>query len=76
VLGEQVCMLLGFEHHLLISPLGVLCIRVRNMGREGGFDPAEMGRLDTAGWALVKGGGWIERLGVGVPSGLLLLDRV
>jgi hypothetical protein len=76
MLGELVCLLLGVEHHLLISPLGELGIGVEIL--------AVRGDLALLGWVylvrlrvrvLVKGGG-IERLGVGVPSCLLLLYGV
>lgn len=76
MLGELMCLLLGVEHHLLISPLCELSIRVEIS--------AVRGDLALLGWVylvwlgvsvLVKGGG-IERLGVCVPTGLLLLYRV
>ena len=67
---------MGVEHHLLISPLCELSIGVKIL--------AVRGDLALLGWVylvwllmrvLVKGGG-IKRLGMGVPSGLLLLYRV
>ena len=67
---------MGVEHHLLISPLCELSIGVEIL--------AVRGDLALLGWVhlvwllmrvLVKGGG-IKRLGMGVPSGLLLLYRV
>ncbi len=73
MLGELVCLLLGVEHHLLISPLCELSIGVEICAVRG--DLALLGRMD---WVrlrvgvLVKGGG-VEWLGVGVPSGLWLL---
>ena len=76
MLGELVCLLLGVEHHLLISPLCELSIGVEIWAVRG--DLALLGRVYLV-WllvrVLVKGGG-IEGLSVGVPSGLLLLYRV
>lgn len=77
MLGELVCLLLGVEHHLLISPLCELSVGVEISAVRG--DLALLGRVYLVVWlwvrVLVKGGG-IERLGVGVPPGLLLLHRV
>ena len=76
MLGELMCLLLGVEHHLLICPLGELSIGIEIL--------AVRGDLALLGWVylvrlrvsvLVKGRG-IERLGVSVPSCLLLLYGV
>ena len=75
MLGEM-CLLLGVEHHLLISPLSELSIGVEIRAVRG--DLALLRRVDLIRLrvrVLVKGGG-IERLGVGVPSCLLLLYGV
>jgi hypothetical protein len=70
------CLLLGVEHHLLISPLSKLGIVIE----EGGV----WRDLTLLGWVhwirllvgiLVEGGG-VERLGVGIPPCLLLLNGV
>jgi hypothetical protein len=78
MLGELVCLLLGVEHHLLISPLCELSVGVEISAVGVRGDLALLGRVYLV-WlrvsVLVKGGG-IERLGVGVPPGLLLLYRV
>lgn len=71
------CLLLGVEHHLLISPLSKLGIGIEEW--------AVWRDLTLLGWMhrirllvgiLVEGSGRVERLGVGIPSCLLLLDGV
>jgi hypothetical protein len=71
------CLLLRIEHHLLISPLGKLGIGIE--------ERAVWRDLTLLGWVhwirllvgiLVEGSSRVERLGVGIPSCLLLLDGV
>ena len=71
------CLLLGVEHHLLISPLSKLGIGIE--------ERAVWRDLTLLGWVhwilllvgiLVKGGSRIESLSVGIPPCLLLLDGV
>jgi hypothetical protein len=76
VLGKLMCLLLGVEHHLLISPLSKLSIGIekRAMWR----DLTLLRRVHWV-WLLVGvliEGSRVERLCVGIPSCLLLLDRV
>jgi hypothetical protein len=76
VLGKLVCLLLGVEHHLLISPLGKLSIRIEK--RAVGRDLTLLSWVDRERllvWVLVKGSG-VEGLSVSVPSCLLLLNGV
>ena len=76
VLGKLMCLLLGVEHHLLISPLSKLSIGIEK--RAVWRDLTLLRRVDWV-WLLVGvlvEGGRVERLGVGIPSCLLLLDRV
>jgi len=71
------CLLLGVEHHLLISPLSKLGIGIEE--RAVWRDLTLLGRVN---WIrllvgiLVEGGSRVESLGVGIPSCLLLLDGV
>jgi hypothetical protein len=76
VLRKLMCLLLGIEHHLLISPLSELSVRIE--------ERAVWRDLTLLGWVhlvrllvgvLVEGSG-VERLSVGIPSCLLLLDGV
>jgi hypothetical protein len=70
------CLLLGVEHHLLISPLSKLGIGIE--------ERAVWRDLTLLGWVhwirllvgILVEGSRIERLGVGIPSCLLLLDGV
>jgi hypothetical protein len=71
------CLLLSIEHHLLISPLSKLGIGIE--------ERAVWRDLALLGWVhwirllvgiLVEGSSRVERLGVGIPSCLLLLDGV
>jgi hypothetical protein len=70
------CLLLGVEHHLLISPLSKLGIGIE--------ERAVWRDLTLLGWVhwirllvgILVEGSRVERLGVGVPSCLLLLDGV
>ena len=73
MLGKLVCLLLGVEHHLLISPLSKLSVGIekRAMWR----DLTLLHRVRLLVGVLVEGSG-IERLGVGIPTCLLLLDGV
>lgn len=73
VLGKLVCLLLGVVHHLLISPLSKLSVGIvkRAMWR----DLTLLHRVRLLVGVLVEGSR-IERLGVGIPSSLLLLDGV
>jgi hypothetical protein len=76
VLGKLVCLLLGIEHHLLISPLSKLSIGIEK--RAVWRDLTLLRRVHWV-WLLVGvlvEGGRVERLGVGIPSCLLLLDGV
>jgi len=76
VLGKLVCLLLGIEHHLLISPMGKLGIRIekRAMRRD----------LALLGWVhwvrllvrVLVEGSRVKRLSVSIPSSLLLLNGV
>lgn len=76
MLGKLVCLLLGVEHHLLISPLSKLSIGIE--------ERAVWRDLTLLGWVhwvrLLVGvlveGSRVERLSVGIPSCLLLLDGV
>jgi hypothetical protein len=76
LLGKLVRLLLGVEHHLLISPLCELSVGIKVRARRG--DLTLLGRVD---WVcllvgiLIKSGG-VEWLCVCIPTGLLLLDRV
>lgn len=71
------CLLLGVEHHLLISPLSKLGIWIeeRAVWRD-------LTLLRRVHWIrllvgiLVEGSSRVERLGMGIPSCLLLLDGV
>jgi hypothetical protein len=76
MLRKLVCLLLGVEHHLLISPLSELSVGIEK--RAGGRDLTLLRWMDWV-WLLVrvliKGGG-IEGLCVGIPTCLLLLDGV
>jgi hypothetical protein len=73
VLGKLVCLLLGVEHHLLISPLSKLSVGIekRAMWR----DLTLLHRVRLLVGVLIEGSR-IERLGVGIPTCLLLLDGV
>ena len=71
------CLLLGVEHHLLISPLSKLGVGIE--------ERAVWRDLTLLGWVhrirllvgiLVKSSSRVERLGMGIPSCLLLLDGV
>lgn len=70
------CLLLGVEHHLLIGPLSKLGIGIE--------ERAVWRDLTLLGWVhwirllvgILVEGSRVERLGVGVPSCLLLLDGV
>ena len=71
------CLLLGVEHHLLISPLSKLGIGIE--------ERAVWRDLTLLGWVnrirllvgiLVEGSSRVESLGVWIPSCLLLLDGV
>jgi hypothetical protein len=71
------CLLLGVEHHLLISPLSKLGI-----GIEERAVWRDLTLLRGVHWirrvmsVLVEGCSRVESLGVGIPSCLLLLDGV
>jgi hypothetical protein len=71
------CLLLGVEHHLLISPLSKLGIGIEE--RAVWRDLTLLGRVHWI-WLLVgilvEGSSRVERLCVGIPSCLLLLDGV
>jgi len=76
VLGKLVCLLLGVEHHLLISPLGKLSVRVEKRAVR-----RDLALLRWVHWVrllmrVLVEGGRVERLGVGVPSRLLLLNGI
>jgi hypothetical protein len=76
VLGKLVCLLLGVEHHLLISPLSKLSIRIEK--RSVRRDLALLRWVDWERllvWVLVKGSR-VERRSVSIPSGLLLLNGI
>jgi hypothetical protein len=76
VLGKLVCLLLGVEHHLLISPLGKLSIRIEK--RAVRRDLALLRWVDWERllvWVLVEGSR-VERRSVSIPSGLLLLNGI
>ncbi len=77
MLGKLVCLLLGVEHHLLISPLSKLGIGI--VERAVWRDLTLLGRVDWI-WLLVgilvEGSSRIESLGVSIPSCLLLLDGI
>ena len=71
------CLLLGIEHHLLISPLSKLGI-----GIEERAVWRDLTLLRRVNWIrllvgiLIECGSRVESLGVGIPSRLLLLDGV
>jgi hypothetical protein len=76
VLGKLVCLLLGIEHHLLISPLGKLSIRIEKRAVR-----RDLALLRWVHWVrLLVGvlveGSRVKRLSVSVPSSLLLLNGV
>jgi len=76
VLGKLVCLLLGVEHHLLISPLGKLSVLVEKRAMR-----RDLALLRWVHWVrllmrVLVEGGRVERLGVGVPSRLLLLNGI
>jgi len=73
VLGKLVCLLLGIEHHLLISPLGKLSVGIEK--RAMGWDLALLHWVRLLVRVLVEGGG-VERLSMGIPTRLLLLNGV
>jgi hypothetical protein len=76
LLGKLVCLLLSVEHHLLISPLCKLSVGIKIGSR--GRNLTLLRRIDWV-WLLVgvliEGCG-VEGLCVGIPTGLLLLNRV
>jgi hypothetical protein len=76
VLGKLVCLLLGVEHHLLISPLCKLSVMIEIRAR--GRNLSLLRRMDWV-WLLVgvliEGSG-IEWLCMRIPTRLLLLDGV
>jgi hypothetical protein len=76
VLRKLMCLLLGVEHHLVISPLSELSVRIE--------ERAVWRDLTLLGWVhlvrllvgvLVEGSG-VKGLTVGIPPCLLLLDGV
>jgi len=76
VLGKLVCLLLlGVEHHLLISPLGKLSIRIEKRAVR-----RDLALLRWVHWVrllvVLVEGSRVERLSVSVPSSLLLLNGV
>ena len=76
MLGKLMCLLLGVEHHLLISPLGKLGIRIEKwaMGRDLAL--LRWVHLERLLVGVLVEGSRVERLSVSVPSGLLLLNGV
>jgi hypothetical protein len=76
MLGKLMCLLLGVEHHLLISPLCELGIGIEKWAMLGDLTLLRGVHRERLLMVVLVEGGGVERLGVSIPAGLLLLDRV